>query len=65
MRDSMFSFNVKNRKNCIGNSELPPEQYKKIKEMLVGQMHDELSSKKDLQYDIYNAVCRGRKNERA
>lgn len=57
MRDSMFSFNVKNRKNCIGNSELPPEQYKKIKGMLVGQMHDELSSRKDLRYDIYNVVC--------
>jgi len=61
MKDSMFCFNVKNRKNCIGNAELAPEQYKKIKEMLVGQMHSELSAKKDLRYDIYNIACRGRK----
>jgi hypothetical protein len=59
MKDSMFCFNLKNRKNCIGNSELPPDRYRKIHDMLMGQMHDELSSKKDLRYDIYNVACRG------
>ena len=61
MRESMFCFGVKNRKNCIGNAELPPEAYKKIKETLAGQMHDELSKKKDLHYDIYNIGCMGGK----
>ncbi len=60
MRDSMFCFNVKNRKNCIGNFELPPDSYKKMKDALVEQMHWELSAKKDLRYDIYNIACMGR-----
>jgi hypothetical protein len=54
----MFCFNVKNKRNAIGNFELSPNQYKQTKEMLVGQMYDELSSKKDLKRDIYNIGCR-------
>ncbi|MDD5337216.1 MAG: hypothetical protein PHS02_01920 [Candidatus ainarchaeum sp.] len=60
LRDSMFCFNVKNRKNCIGNSELSSADYGRIKKALVEQMHDELSSTKDLKYDIYNIACAGR-----
>ncbi len=60
MRESMFCFNIKNRRNCIGNSEFSPVEYSKAKKMLVGQMYDELSSKKDLRYDIYNVACMGK-----
>ncbi|VVB57602.1 Uncharacterised protein [uncultured archaeon] len=57
VRDSMFCFGVKNRKYCIGNAELEEAEYKKIKSALLAQMHSELSSKKDLQWDIYNVGC--------
>ncbi len=59
LKESMFCFNIKNRKNCIGNAELPADSYRKVKDALVGQMHDELSRKKDLRYDIYNVACAG------
>ncbi len=57
MNNSMFCFNVKNRRNSIGNAELSPPDYQRVKKLLLGQMHDELSSKKDLKYDIYNVAC--------
>ncbi|MFA5105581.1 MAG: hypothetical protein WC506_01340 [Candidatus Micrarchaeia archaeon] len=57
VRESMFCFGVKNRKNCIGNAELAPDTYKSVKDALVSQMHDELSRTKDLRYDIYNIGC--------
>jgi hypothetical protein len=63
VHDSLFCFNVKNRKNCIGNSELQPAEYNRIKQALVGQMYEELSLTKDLRYDIYNIVCLGRRSK--
>jgi hypothetical protein len=36
---------------------LLPEQYKKIKDMLVGQMADEILKKKELKWDIFNIGC--------
>ena len=60
MRDSMFCFNIKNKKNAIGNFEFDPVEYKKIKNSIVGQMYDELSSKKDMPWDIYNLACKAR-----
>lgn len=61
LRDCMFCFNAKNRKNSIGNAELPAEDYRKIKSLLISQMHDELSRTHDLKWDIYNVACAGRK----
>jgi hypothetical protein len=54
VRDSMFCFNAKNLKQAIGNAELAPEQYKKVKASLVLQMADELEKKHDLPWDIFN-----------
>lgn len=53
VRDSMFCFNTKNRHHSIGNAELPPETYKKVKSSLVAQMADELEKKKTLKWDIF------------
>jgi len=60
LAEAMFCFNVKNMRYAIGNAQLPPPDYKKIKEMLLEQMHDELSKKKELKYDIYNIGCIGK-----
>jgi len=54
VRESMFCFGVKNRKNCIGNAELDAETYGKVKAALCEQMWQEISKKKDLKWDIYN-----------
>ena len=54
LTDSMFCFNTKAKRNAIGNAQLPPDQYKKIKDMLIGQMGDELVKKKDLKWDIFS-----------
>jgi hypothetical protein len=53
-RDAMFCFNAKNLHSAIGNSPLPPEQYRKVKAALLAQMADELEQKKELKWDIYN-----------
>jgi hypothetical protein len=54
VRDSMFCFNAKNLNNAIGNAQMPPEQYRKIKSSIVAQLAGELEKKKDLKWDIFN-----------
>lgn len=46
--ECMFSFNGKNRRNLIGNLELPKDIYLKKKASLVEQIRAELSKKKDV-----------------
>ena len=46
--DCMFSFNLKNRRNCIGNLTLPREKYLSIKAKLLEDMRGELERKKRL-----------------
>jgi len=57
VHDSIFCFNVKNLKYAIGNAQLQPDQYRKIKDMLVEQMADEILKTKQLRYDIFNIGC--------
>jgi hypothetical protein len=52
-RDAMFCFNTKNLHSAIGNSPLPPEQYRKVKSSLLAQMAEELERNKELKWDIY------------
>ncbi len=54
VRDSMFCFNAKNLHSAIGNSPLPPEQYRKLKGALLAQMAGELERNKELKWDIYS-----------
>jgi hypothetical protein len=54
LSDAMFCFNVKSKRYAIGNTQLPPEQYRKIKDVLVEQMANEILRTKKLRYDIYN-----------
>jgi hypothetical protein len=57
VNDSMFCFNTKNKRYCIGNAPLPPPDYKRIKSSLMEQIHGELNSTNNLRYDIYNILC--------
>jgi hypothetical protein len=57
VRDAMFCFNVKNMNHAIGNAELPLDKYSKVKDSVVEQIADELTSKKDLRWDIFNIGC--------
>jgi len=54
LQNSMFCFNIRNKHYAIGNSVLPADQYKKVKQALVGQMAQELEAKKSLKWDIFN-----------
>ena len=56
-QDAMFCFNSKNLKHAIGNSPFLPDKYKSLKSSLLAQMADELESKKELKYDIFNIGC--------
>jgi hypothetical protein len=58
LHEAMFCWNAKGKRYAIGNTELPPEQYRKIKDMLIEQMADEIIKTKQLRYDIYNIGCR-------
>jgi hypothetical protein len=44
----MFSFNLKNKRNCIGNLELPKEKYLQIKAKLLEEMRFDLAKNKRL-----------------
>jgi hypothetical protein len=54
VHESMFCFNVKNRRYHIGNAEVEQGKYKELKASLLGQIHQELQKKKGLKWDIYN-----------
>jgi len=57
LQDCAFCFNAKGKRHAIGNLQLPPEQYRKIKNMLVEQMTEEILKTKELNYDIFNIGC--------
>jgi hypothetical protein len=57
LNEAMFCWNAKGKRYAIGNLQLPPEQYRKIKDMFVEQMADEILSKNELRYDIFNVGC--------
>ncbi len=44
----MFSFNLRNAKYCIGNAQLDRSKYLSVKAALLGQMRDELKSRRRL-----------------
>jgi hypothetical protein len=54
LQDCMFCFNTKAKKHAIGNVQFPPEQYRRIKEALLGQIAGELERDKELKWDIYS-----------
>lgn len=43
-----FSFNLHNKRNAVGNLELPPDKYRETRSALLSQMVDELKGKKRL-----------------
>lgn len=58
LQDAMFCFNAKGKRHAIGNNELPLEQYRQVKSVLVDQMAEEILKNKNLQLDIFNIGCR-------
>ncbi len=56
VKNSMFCFNVKNRRNAIGNAELPRETYQKIKAAVVEQLRNEFESNKSIKLNIFNLL---------
>ena len=46
--ECMFSFNLRGKRHCIGNVQLPKEKYLQIKHSLLLQMREELEAKKRL-----------------
>jgi len=54
LSDCMFCFNLKGRRNHIGNTEFPKEKYAAVKDAVLEQVVDELSRKKKLALNIYN-----------
>jgi hypothetical protein len=47
-QDCMFSFNMKNKRHCIGNLQLSPDKYFSIKGKLLAEMREELVKNKRL-----------------
>jgi len=51
-KDCMFSFNMKSKRNCIGNLELPREKYLQIKGKLLSEMREMLEKDRGLPHII-------------
>lgn len=60
--ECMFSFNLRNRRNMIGNLALPKEKYASLKAKLVGEIRETLGKKKDLD-GIVDLVASGAERE--
>jgi len=54
VQNSMFCFNVKNKRYAIGNVEVGQEAYTKVKNALVLQMAGELDKNGKLNRDIFS-----------
>ncbi len=54
VHDSMFCFNVKNKRNAIANVELPKGQYLEIKKRVLAQLNEELSKTNSIALSIFN-----------
>jgi len=50
--DLMFSFNLRNKRNCIGNLQLTKEKYKELKNKLLYEIREELKRNKKLPHLI-------------
>jgi hypothetical protein len=48
VQDAMFSFGLKNKRNAIGNLELPRDRYAELKKKLVAEMAVDLKGRKSL-----------------
>jgi hypothetical protein len=55
----MFSFNLRNKSNVIGNIPLEREQYSELRKKLLSEMADELKKNKRLDYSIINLFGNG------
>ncbi|MFH1448642.1 MAG: hypothetical protein ABIG39_07305 [Candidatus Micrarchaeota archaeon] len=50
----MFTFNVRTKRNMVGNIQLEPSRYSELKTKLLGEIADELERKKRLDFSIIN-----------
>ncbi|MCX6778421.1 MAG: hypothetical protein NT157_06080 [Candidatus Micrarchaeota archaeon] len=57
--DCMFSFNLRSKRNVIGNLELPRDRYSTLKQKLVSEIADELARKKRI-FSIAEIAFHGR-----
>lgn len=46
--DCLFSFNQKNKRNLVGNLELPSDKYLEVKDKLIAEMREMLKSRKEI-----------------
>ncbi|MBN2122372.1 hypothetical protein JW721_04965 [Candidatus Micrarchaeota archaeon] len=53
VNDSMFTFNAKNLRYSIGNVQYPREDYRRLRETLLGQITTELEAEKTIPWSIY------------
>ena len=61
-QDCIFAFNLRSRRHCIGNLELPKDRYQKLKAKLTCEMGDELRAKKRL-FSLADIAFAGRRKE--
>ncbi len=59
VRESMFSFNVKNKQYAIGNVEFPREKYLELKKKVLSQLNEELGSTGGIRLSILGLAARG------
>ena len=54
VHDSMFCFNIKNKRYAIGNVEMPREDYIKIKGKVLAEICGELARDGEVRLSIYS-----------
>ncbi|MFH1393699.1 MAG: hypothetical protein ABII71_03470 [Candidatus Micrarchaeota archaeon] len=60
--DTIFCFFVKRKRNCIGNKELPRQQYLELKKKLLAEIGDELKKNKRFP-SLFELYSQGSPNE--
>jgi hypothetical protein len=62
--DCIFAFNLRSRRHCIGNLELPKDEFLRLKKKLVAEMADELRRKKRI-FSMVDVAFFGRQRKDA
>lgn len=57
IKEGMFCFNVGAKRYAIGNVELAPDAYRKLKGKLLKEIADELKRDKEFKPDVFNIGC--------
>jgi hypothetical protein len=61
LQSALFCFNTKSKRYAVGNAEIGPEQFAKVKKLVQDWAISELKKRKSVPISVYDIACKGKK----